>query len=346
MIRLTWRAFRTQALVTLGALVIAAIVLVITGANLTHLYNTTVADCKVDNGCATATSLFLGTDSQLQGTLDFLMIVVPGLIGIFWGAPLIARELEMGTHRLAWTQSVTRARWLAVKIGLVGVSSLLATGLLGLMVTWWFSPIDKVNANVFGSFDQRDIVPIGYAAFAFALGVASGAVLRRTLPAMVTTLAGFVVVRLAFFDWVRPNLMAPLHMTVANTVIAHPTFTPDLGALPANAWLLSDQTINGAGHVIGENGSISGGTNLIPGSPGLTIQGAGTCPGITPPNPGTGPVGPVLQKCVDQLHIRDYLTYQPANRYWPFQAYEVAIFLALTLILVGLSFWWIRRRVN
>jgi ABC-type transport system involved in multi-copper enzyme maturation permease subunit len=344
-IRLTAREFRTQAIVALGALVIAAIVLAITGASLTHLYNTTVANCKMNGDCSTATSLFLSTDSGVQGTLDFLMIVIPGLIGIFWGAPLLARELETGTYRLAWTQSVTRARWLAVKIGIVGVSSLLATGLLSLMVTWWFGPLDRVNMSIFGSFDQRSIVPIGYAAFAFALGVTCGALLRRTLPAMATTLVGFVAVRLVIFAAVRPNLMAPLHRTVINTVIAHPTFTPDQGTLPANAWVLSDQTINAAGNVIGQNGSINGGTILSPGATGLTIQGVGTCPGIAPPTPGTGGVGPALQTCVDNLHIRDVLTYQPSGRYWPFQVYELAIFLTLALILVGLCFWWVRRRI-
>jgi hypothetical protein len=357
MIRFVWREFRTQAIIAAGTLLIAAAVLAISGANLVHLYNTTVANCQANNDCSTATSGFLGTDSQLQSALDILIIVIPALLGIFWGAPLIARELEAGTHRLAWTQSVTRTRWLATKIGVVGIFTLLVTGLLGLMVTWWFSPIDRANINIFGSFDQRDIVPIGYAAFAFALGVTSGALLRRTLPAMATTLAGFVAVRLAVYEWVRPNLMTPLHTTVPDTVIGslasgqHTSvtpaqLTPGPGSLPPNAWLISDQTINGAGHVIGQNGLVGGGINLSPGVGGLTIQGAGTCPDITVATPPTGPIGPLLQKCVDQLHIRDSLTYQPGGRYWPFQWFELAIFLALALLLVGLCFWWIRRRVN
>ena len=108
------------------------------------------------------------------------MIVVPGVIGVFWGAPLVARELETGTYRLAWTQSVTRARWIAVKLGVVGLASMAAAGLLSLMVTWWSSPIDRVNMTLYTSFDQRGIVPIGYAAFAFALGVLAGVLIRRT----------------------------------------------------------------------------------------------------------------------------------------------------------------------
>ena len=107
----------------------------------------------------------------------------------------MARELETGTHRLVWTQSVTRTRWLAVKLGLIGLVSVAASGLLSLIVTWWSSPIDRVNMNQFTSvFDQRDVVPIGYAAFAFVLGVAGGLLARRTLPAMAATLVAFVTV--------------------------------------------------------------------------------------------------------------------------------------------------------
>ncbi len=74
-----------------------------------------------------------------------VLYVVPALIGIFWGAPLVARELETGTFRLAWNQSVTRTRWLAVKLGLIGLASMAAAGLFSLMVTWWSSPIDQAN---------------------------------------------------------------------------------------------------------------------------------------------------------------------------------------------------------
>jgi hypothetical protein len=359
MIRFTLREFRTRAVVALVVLLVAAVVLAITGANIVNLYNTTVANCQASNDCATATSAFLGTDNQLQSVLNDLIVLVPAVLGIFWGAPLIARELEAGTHRLAWTQSVTRTRWLATKVGVVGVCALLVTGLLSLMVTWWFSPIDRVTSNVFGSFDQRDVVPIAYAAFAFALGATSGALLRRTIPAMGTTFVVFVAVRLAVVDWVRPNFMAPLRRTVPDSVFRslptgglHASITAaqltaaQSGGLPVNAWLISGQTLNAAGHVIGQNGLLAGAINFTPdaGGFGLTIQGAGTCPDVSP-TPPINP-GPMIQKCVEQLHLREVLTFQPASRYGPFQWFELAIFLALALALVGLCFWWIRRRAT
>ena len=141
-----------------------------------------------------ATTRSQGTFHALQVALITLVLVVPALIGMFWGAPLIAHELETGTFRLAWTQSVSRRRWLWVKMGLVGLASALTAGLLSLMSTWWFSPIDKVSQNRFSpaSFGLHGFVPAGYAAFAFALGVTAGLLFRRTLPAMAVTLVGFV----------------------------------------------------------------------------------------------------------------------------------------------------------
>jgi hypothetical protein len=199
-------------------------------------------------------------------------------------------------------------------------------------------------------------VPIAYAAFAFALGVTSGAILRRTLPAMGATLVVFVAVRLAVVDWVRPNFMTPFRRTVPDSVFRslptgglHASITPTeltaaQGGLPANAWLISGQTLNATGHVVGQNGLLDGAINFTPdaGGYGLTIQGAGTCPDVSP-TPPINP-GPLIQKCVDQLHLREVMTYQPASRYWPFQWFELAVFLALALALVGLCFWWIRRR--
>ena len=111
---LTWRQFRTQAVVVFGLLVIVAVALAVTGPHLVHLYDTTVKPCASHDDCATVTDAFLKNDRLLQ-QLGQVVLVVPALIGIFWGAPLVARELENGTFRLVWTQSVSRTRWLATE---------------------------------------------------------------------------------------------------------------------------------------------------------------------------------------------------------------------------------------
>jgi ABC-2 type transport system ATP-binding protein len=101
------------------------------------------------------------SELTLANLLSALVVAVPGLIGMFWGAPLIAREFETGSFRLAWTQGVTRTRWLAVKLGVAGVASMSADGLLSLMVTWWSSPIAAVDGGRLNSFHNSGVAPVG-----------------------------------------------------------------------------------------------------------------------------------------------------------------------------------------
>ncbi len=356
MIRLTWRQFRAQATVAFGALAVIAVALAITGPQLVHLYYTSVVPCQAQGDCSLATTAFVGRDKLLQG-LGLVLVVVPGIIGVFWGAPLMARELETGTYKLAWTQSVPRRRWLAVKLGLVGLSSIAVAGLLSLMVTWWSSPIDRVNADPFTVFGQRGIVPFGYAAFAFTLGVTAGMLLRRTLPAMAATLVVFAGIRLAVTNWVRPYLLAPLH--VISTLQAPTGNGPPnpAAALKPGDWVVSDQTVNAAGKVIGQDGAINyggGRFGILFGPMGdgrVTLQGVGLCPNRFPAPTGGAPGGPpsasfsqAAQECITRLGVRDVLTYQPTSRYWPLQWYEMAIFAGVAVVLAGFCFWWMRRR--
>jgi hypothetical protein len=322
MIRFASLQFRAQAAVSFGALAVIALVLALTGPHLTHLYDTTVATCGSRGDCSSATATFLSSDRLLQD-LGNVLIALPALIGIFWGAPLVAHELETGTHRLAWTQSVTRARWLAVKLGLVGLASVAVAGLFSLALTWWSSPLDLVNGNRFTSvFDQRGIVPIGYAAFAFALGVTTGVLIRRTLPAMATTLGVFVVARVIVTFGLRPHFESPVHAASILHLTSGMGFNQtNNGPISvtgghAGAWVFSDRIVDAAGHAVGGN---------------FLSQGACRQNRAAP-------------ACIGQL--REVLVYQPAGRYWGFQVDEMAIFLGLAVILGAFCFWWMRRRIS
>jgi hypothetical protein len=318
-----------------------------------------VKPCASHGDCGTATNLFTKNDRLLQ-QLGQVVLVAPALIGIFWGAPLVARELEGHTFRLAWTQSVSRTRWLALKLGLVGLASMAAAGLLSLMVTWWSSPFARITDSPFSpsSFDRRDLVPLGYAAFAFALGVTAGVLVRRTLPAMAATLVAFIGVRVAFFEWVRPHLMTPLRALIPLNAQPGVTLGPAgyaYGHIDAADWILSEQTVNGAGQVIGEHGGIGPNGALdfaVSPSGTITIHGVGSCANVAPAgqDPRLGAPSPAFQRaaqeCVDKFHLREALSYQPVSRYWAFQWYETAIFIGLALLLAGFCFWWVRRRLS
>jgi hypothetical protein len=345
MLLLTWRQLRIQAAVALAALVATAIALALTGPNLVRLYDA-IAPCRTNGGCQVAASALTRHDHVLQLVAASAVLVVPALIALFWGAPLVARELEAGTFRLVWTQSVTRRRWLTVKLGMLSLASMAVAGLSSLMVTWWFSPIDRVRANRFSPwvFDARDIVPIGYAVFALVLGVTAGLLLQRFIPAMATSLVVFAGARLGMTYWLRPRLVSPAHTSVA------------LGSLPGPAFVRGS---SGATFIAGDPPDIpnalviSGHLVDATGQP-ATPQAlhrflTGACPRIASPPPLRGrvqPGGPAdFQACVAKLSTRfhEAVTYQPAGRFWTFQCYETAIFMCLALALAGVCFWSIRR---
>ena len=213
MIWLTWRQFRSQALTALAILAAAAIYFLITGLQMHHAYSADLAACTPHHDCGL--SPFAQSYNTAFDLTQLLVIAAPGLIGIFWGAPLIGRELETGTDQLAWTQSVTRTRWLAVKLAGVGVASIATAAVLSYLLTWWAGPLDHISGNRFAAmtFSSRDIVPLAYAAFAFALGTTAGLLLRRTLPAMAVTLAVFIGIQILVATFIRPSLLPSTTVT-------------------------------------------------------------------------------------------------------------------------------------
>ena len=340
MIRLVWRQFRTEAIAGLGALVVVALVLAVTGPHLMDVYRA-------------SPNQVAGTDKALQTALMAVLLVAPALVGVFYGAPLIARELESGTFRLAWTQGVTRARWLTVKVALVGLASSVLAGALSLMVAWWANPINIVNQNRFSPamFGIFGIVPFGYGLFAFALGAATGVIFRKSLPAMATTVVAYVGARLAVTYWIRPHFESPLTtslklgansfsgfvMTPSGVKVAAPNLT-----VP-NGWVLSTTIVDKAGN------------------PPTSAFLDKACPGLLGPQQGGSSVGNLrgglkraapapaqMQHCISQIAAKFHgvATYQPASRYWPFQIYETALFVVLALALAGFSYWWLRRRLT
>lgn len=341
---LAWRQFRTQAITAFVLLGAFALAQAVTHPGLSAAFGN-ATHCVGVQGCATARSEFFAKDSVLRHIANSLAIVVPGLIGAFWGAPLVAREIESGTFRLAWTQSITRSRWLLAKLLVVGVMSMLVAGLFSLAVTWWSSQFDRLQGNPFNQYDSRGIVLIGYAAFAFSVGVTLGVVLRRTIPAMAATLLVYFAAHLTFSTWIRQNLLPPLH--AATPFLWAPTGY-SLNPPSPSDWDLGTNLATSTGRALGPlgQGNLFNGFTVRMGQ--LIFQGVGAC-NIRVPSAmlRSGNISQAVQKaCVTSFHLRAVTTYQPPSRYWTFQWMETGVFTLAAILLGAVSLWWVRRRLT
>ena len=226
---------------------------------------------------------------------------------------------------------MTRFRWLAVKLGLAGLASMAAAGLLSLMVTWWSGPFDRLGVNRLDPaiFSERGIVPVGYAAFAFALGVTAGLLIRHTVPAMAVTLAVFAAVQAGFELRIRFHLIPPVRVASALNM-AWVTETGISGpAGPAPCTSASSRTCPAPGSARARS----------PPPPAAPRSGR-------PPACGPNATYSACTAAIARLHLRQVIIYQPGSRFWALQWYETAIYLALALALAGFCVWWVRRRVS
>jgi len=321
MIWLTWRQHRRQVWFTLAALAALAALMVPTGLSMWGAFDdlklgdclariaTASADPAEGMSCSTALTNFRSS-YQTMNLVGVLMLFLPLLIGLFWGAPLVAREIEHGTHRFAWTQGVSRRRWMLVKFGLVGAATLTASVAYGLGMSWWLTPLARAGQSRMNlvAFDMQGIVPIGYTLFAVALGVFAGTVWPKVLPAMAATLVGVIGLRIVL------TTLARRHYQPAEAV----TF-PVVGATDSNPaagdWVLGRGVRDASGRMV---------------IPGIQVG----CPSDAP-------------GCAAELGLGDgaynWLLLQPAERFWLFQTIEFGIYAALAVVLLALAMRRVRR---
>ena len=337
MIWLAWRQHRKQALYTLIALAVLTAVMLPTGLAMHHTFTDSgLSACLAKLSTATITSgdtpdchaLSQQFQNQYSSTtfIAILFVILPALVGMFFGAPLIAREVEAGTHRLVWTQGVSRRHWALVKFVLVGAVTLILAALYTLGMDWWSQPL-VANGGRMGPivFDIEGIAPIGYTLFAVALGILASTMWKRVLPAMGVTLAGYAVVRILIETLARPHYRSPLTASV-------PITSTDQLNDASGAWVMSNGVINGVGRLVMPNAGIGCG------APDGNAAVNGAIPSSADPcggglvSQGLGP-GP----------FSNWQQYQPASRFWEFQVIETGIFLALTAILLYLAIRRIRR---
>jgi ABC-type transport system involved in multi-copper enzyme maturation permease subunit len=340
MIWLTWRQFRTQAVVVLTAVALLAVTLVATRPALAALQRERPTD-------------FLDRFTTETGNKVVYLVAaavvyaVPAVIGAFWGAPLIAREVESGTLRLAWTQSVTRRRWLATKLGLAALAALVV-GLVSLVVTWWCGPLDttvnhgqaedgfftitRLSGVLLGA---RGLVPVGYAVLALVIGVTAGLVVRRTVAAMALTFVAVIAVQVVMPVLVQPHLVSPERITTAITPDnLRGMFVNDDGAVreirvrvdEPGAWITANHTVDAAGADAGP----------------IPVKEADCTPDGTGERTEAGPT----TGCFEALAaggFRQMVEYQPASRYWLLQWIQTGLLVGVAALLAGFCFWRVRR---
>jgi ABC-type transport system involved in multi-copper enzyme maturation permease subunit len=321
---LVWRQHRGEALIASIGLGVLAAVLIITGIQIASSFQSLgVASCVAQPDLANCDQIeraFAEPYGFLTSALPWLKLL-PAFVAILVGAPLIAREFEHGTQRLAWTQSVTRWRWLAVKLCLVLLGCLFLSAILTALLTWWLGPFNQIYGRFDPqSFDFEGVAPLGYMIFAVALAILAGTLLGRSIPAMVVTLVGFTIARLGIVLYARPNYQAPITQTW-DALAQAPHIDPQ-------AWQVDGGWITVSGNKVTADRVLS---ICNPNGGSLTTV-------------GTSAIHSPFLQCAHDHGWRNFVTYQPADRFWLFQGIEMAIFLALAGACVALTFWLIRRR--
>jgi len=326
---LTWRQYRMSTVIGAALLAAFAVLVVITGRSMAAQFHDAFGSCLATSTCRFPNDNIGLGDGPLGFIIEFTL-AVPAVLGMFIGAPLVAREIETGTGQFSWTQAVTRRHWLAVKTGWLLLAALAWGGAVGALVTWWSGPKNAAYLNAFspGTFDVQGIMPAVYSLFAMALGIAAGAVIRRVLPALGVTLFGYFGVRLIIMGWIRQHYMTP--------VTTKFSIGQDVPYIPKGAaWQLAQG-------FTGPNGPIS-----LPNSDTVQIIGNGFPVSAVPPachvHGLKDPTAAILS-CLGKHGYAQYVTYQPAYRYWPFQFIEAGIFVALAAVLIALAFAVINRR--
>jgi hypothetical protein len=326
MLWLTWRQHRAEVLGGLVLLAALAALLLVTGLPMHAAYTDQGVAACVAGGTTDAEDCGLLLEQFARryvglGDLLALLTVLPALAGVFIGAPLLGRELEHGTWRLAWAQGVTRTRWLAIKLALlITAVTVLAVGFTALF-TWWRGPLDGIQGRFDGAaYNFEGVVPAASAVFAFALGTLAGTLARRTIPAMALTFFGYWIVRLPLAMLGRPRFLAPLVRTFDPGAEAAGTAgRVELGA--GQDWVLDSGLIDRAGH------------RLTLAQESAVLRAARDAD--------------ISELAYLQQHgIRSFEVYQPGGRFWTFQLIEAGLLVAVAAVLLGVAVWLVHRRTG
>lgn len=336
-----WRQHRKQFLVFIVLLAGFAALLIPTSVNFWHTYQQALSNCAQHPALYSCSDL---SDTLFTSQADGLIRIaevagtfgLPLLAGLFIGSPLLAKEYEEGTNKLAWTQSVSRRKWLTTKLAWALGFALLYGIAVTLLATWWSRTMNVVALNRFvqGHFETQGLMPVAYSVFFTAVGFTMSAWFRKTLVALAVTFGVFVLYMAGFANWIRPHYMQPVTVTAPMGPNTLDSKVPKNGV-----WVLSRDIVDKNGNAIGD---------IFPSAPPACqkiIQQA-QVPGhpqafkaVPSPNGGDP-----IDDCLNKAGFHQIATYQPAYRYWDFQRIEAGIYLGLTALAVGGTYWLVLKR--
>jgi ABC-type transport system involved in multi-copper enzyme maturation permease subunit len=216
MIWVSWRQHRSQAITGLGLLCALAVYAIVLGLAMRNSFSqNNLATCLAHSLGASCPNSVATFDDSFGSLVNIgfwaVLLLLPGLIGVAIGAPLLGREMEMGTWRLAWSQTVPRTRWLVIKLAVVGGGLIVLGAAMTLVITWYRAPMDRLTGHfIHNAYDYEGLVFTAYILFAFGLAVLAGQLLRRSIPGMLAALVPWLAVRIFVEFALRPHFMAPL----------------------------------------------------------------------------------------------------------------------------------------
>jgi hypothetical protein len=336
MARATWRQ-HWAALITLLAVSAAlALATVVGELAIRGLYARYAAGCVVpqanDPNCATIANTFAASTNGFTA-LVIALHVLPIVIGVFVGAPLISRELESGTFRFTWTQGIGRTRYVLTTLALLAVAAAAVTCALGALLGWYAHPFDVVGDESRwqpGLFDTTAVTLPAWTLFALGTGTLLGTLIGRIVTAMAATAAaagGFLVA--AFWTLDRHLLsVGPLaaRAAPAGGISVGPLNGDAIyGFGPAGSWLVRGWITGPGGHELGATAANDLQTRM---SAAMTKPGSKTD----------------AAAWLSAHHYVYWLSYQPAGRFWSFQAIAAAVLVGLAIVSALTTVWLIRRR--
>ncbi len=308
--RMAWVNWR-QHRVALGGVAVllgaVAVYLWLSGLQIHHAY---AVYCHPPGSLACTLS-FTGRYGITGIIVSTFLQAVPALIGAFVGAPVLAREMETGTFRYAWTQGFGRRRWAIGKLVTLAVVLAAATEAFSLLFSWYDRPF--VAAGYVIPFSTRvfDLLGVAFPAWtlaAFAIGALAGMLIRRVVPAIAATLVVYAGLAFATAVYLRQHYLAPLLTSKPNP--------------PGSAWVVNEWFTKGGHYALPARG------------PQLVSTLRNLCPAMN-----TSPA-----QCLTTHGYVQWESYQPGTRFWPFQWIEAGWLLVLSALLIAVAVWLVHRR--